>query len=110
MTTEELILGHFDRALTPQEEKLLQQRLSASPEARAMYEQHRNLDGYLSNDAMSLAPSAHLDEMTLAAALSAVPELISGGSSAWFSGKIVATLAAVIVGGASIALLTTSGS
>jgi hypothetical protein len=111
MTTQELILGHFERALTPAEEQLLQQQLSTSPEARAMYEKHRNLDGYLNNDAMALAPSSRLDELTLAAALSVVPEVIAGGSAAWFmSGKMIATVAAVVVGGASVALFTTSGS
>lgn len=109
MTTEELILGHFDRALTPEQEKLLQERLSASPEARTMFEQHRHLDSYLSTDAMALAPSASLDEATIAAALSVIPEAIGSGSATWFSGKIVATISAVIIGGASIALFSTSG-
>jgi hypothetical protein len=110
MSTQELILGHFERALTPEQEKLLQQQLSASPEARAMYEKHRNLEGYLNNDAAALAPSSRLDEITIAAALSVMPEVIAGGTAAWFSGKMIATVAAVVVGGASVALFTTSGS
>jgi hypothetical protein len=49
--------------------------------------------------------------MTLAAALGVIPEAVAGGSAAaWLSGKVIATVAAVIIGGTSIALLTTSGS
>lgn len=99
MTTEELILGHFEKSLTLEQERMLQSRLSDSPEARAMFDQHRNLDGMLNSDATVLAPSSRLNETVLAAALATVPEVIGGGSLAWLSGKVAATISAVVIGG-----------
>jgi hypothetical protein len=99
MTTEELILGHFEKSLTLEQERMLQSRLSDSPEARAMFDQHRNLDGMLNSDATVLAPSSRLNETVIAAALATVPEVIGGGSLAWLSGKVAATISAVVIGG-----------
>ncbi|MDB5036031.1 MAG: hypothetical protein JWQ98_3272 [Chlorobi bacterium] len=110
MTTEELILGHFDKALTPDEESRLQKTLSGSPEARALYDQHAALQQLLASDVAGLAPSAGLDKLAIAGALGAVPEAIGGGAAGWLGGKMVAGIAAVLVGGASIAMLVNSGS
>ncbi|MEO5930305.1 MAG: hypothetical protein ABIR47_10275 [Candidatus Kapaibacterium sp.] len=111
MTTEELILGHFDKALTPDDESRLQRTLSGSPEARGLYDQHAALQQLLASDVAALAPSAGLDKLAIAGALGAVPEAVGGGGAAgWLGGKMVAGIAAVLVGGASIAMLVTSGS
>jgi hypothetical protein len=111
MTTEELILGHFDKALTPDDESRLQRTLSGSPEARSLYDQHAALQQLLASDVAALAPSARLDKLAIAGALGALPEAVGGGGAAgWLGGKMVAGIAAILVVGASIAMLVNSGS
>lgn len=109
MTTEDLILGHFDGTLTPQEESRLQAEMSASPAARSLYEQHRSLHMMLSSDAASLVPSARLDKSVVTAALGAVPETIGGGALSWLTTKVAVGISAVVVGGLSIVMLSDSG-
>lgn len=110
MTTEDLILGHFDGTLTPQEESRLQAEMSASPAARSLYEQHRSLHMMLSSDAASLVPSARLDKAVVTAALGAVPETIGGGALSWLTTKVAVGISAVVAGGVSIVMLSNSGS
>ena len=111
MTTEELILGHFDESLTPVEEHQLQELLGRSPEARTLFEQHGALHRMMASDVGTLAPSSSLDDAALAAALGAVPEAIGGGAAAgWFGGKVAAAVALVAAGGISVALFSSSGS
>ncbi len=109
MTTEDLILGHFDGTLTPQEESRLQAEMSASPAARSLYEQHRSLHMMLSSDAASLVPSARLDRSVVTAALGAVPETVGGGALSWLTAKVAVGLSAVVAGGVSIVMLNNSG-
>lgn len=109
MTTEDLILGHFDGTLTPQEESRLQAEMSASPAARSLYEQHRSLHMMLSSDAASLVPSARLDKSVVTAALGAVPETIGGGALSWLTTKVAVGISAVVAGGVSIVMLNNSG-
>jgi|GEM_PF-1973543 len=108
MTTEDLILGHFDGTLSPEHEARLQTELTASSDVRSLYEQHRSLHVLLDSDAASLAPSSRLDDAVVAAALSAVPEAIGGGALSWLTAKVVG-ISTVVVGGLSIAFLVGSG-
>ncbi len=109
MTTEELILAHYDGALTSTQERSLQEMLASSPEARSLFEQHGMLQRMLVSDAGALAPSSRLDTTVIARALATAPEPISSGTSGWFSGKIAAAIAVVVAGGVSVAVLS-SGS
>jgi len=109
MTTEELILAHYDDALTSAQEKSLQELLARSPEARSLFEQHGMLQRMLVSDADVLAPSSRLDNLVIARALATAPEPISSGTAGWFSGKVAAAIAVVVAGGVSVAVLS-SGS
>lgn len=106
MTTEELILGHFDKMLTPEQETALQEALTGSAETRALYDQHSHLNALMVADAELLEPSSRLNESVVAAALVALPEVIGGGAALWFSGKFVASVAAVVIGGGSVYFAT----
>lgn len=114
MTNEDLIIGHYDKSLTSEQERMLQERISQSVETRAMYEQYGkfgNLDAALAADAAAVTPSSRLDEATVVAALSVLPEVIGGaGAFAWLSGKVAIMITAVVVGGTTIAILSNSGS
>lgn len=114
MTNEDLIIGHYDKSLTSEQERMLQERISQSVETRAMYEQYGkfgNLDAALAADAAAVAPSSRLDEATVVAALAVLPEVIGGaGAFAWLSGKVAIMITAAVVGGTTIAILSNSGS
>lgn len=110
MTTEDLILGHFDGTLSSEHEARLAAEMNTSPEVRSLFEQHKSLHAMLNADAATLAPSSRLDKAVVAAALSAVPEAIGTGAVSWFTGKVIAGISAVVVGGISVAFLVSSGS
>lgn len=110
MTTEDLILGHFDGTLSSEHEARLTTEMNTSPEARALFEQHKSLHAMLNADAATLAPSSRLDKAVVAAALGAVPEVIGTGAVSWFTGKMIAGISAVVIGGVSVAFLVGSGS
>ncbi len=106
MTSEELIIRHFEGSLSADEERALQERLSQSAETRTMYEHHGNLDAMLATDAGALAPSSRLDEATLGAALAVLPEVVGGGALSWLSGKLVAVVSAVVIGGTTLVVVS----
>jgi hypothetical protein len=110
MKAEELIIGHFDKTLTQTQEAELQQLLTASPEARSLYERHDAIESMMVSDAATLAPSEKLDEVAIGAALGLLSEVSGSGAGFWLGGKIAAAITAVAVGGISIALITSSGS
>ncbi len=114
MTNEDLIIGHYEKSLTSEQERMLQERISQSVETRAMYEQYGkfgNLDAALAADSAAVAPSSRLDEATVVAALAVLPEVIGGaGAFAWLSGKVAIMITAAEVGGTTIAILSNSGS
>ncbi len=109
MTTEDLILEYFDGALTPEQESRLRAEVNASPEARALFEHHRSLHAMFGADVASLAPSSALDSAVIAAALGTVPEAVGSGALSWLSGKVAVGISAVVIGGLSVALLSTGG-
>src|ERR1041384_2233901 len=106
MTTEELILAHYDGALTSAQEQHLQELLGRSPEAHSLFEQHGVLQRMLAGDADLLAPSSRLHASALARALATAPEPISSGAAGWFSGKVAAAIAVVVAGGVTVAVLS----
>lgn len=111
MTNEELIIGHFAHSLTASEETMLQERMRQSAEMRTMYDQHKNLESRLTADAAAIKPSSRLDEITVAAALSLIPEIVGGGGAlAWLSGKVILTVTSVIVSGVAVTYFATRGS
>ncbi|HVZ37934.1 MAG TPA: hypothetical protein VHI13_01560 [Candidatus Kapabacteria bacterium] len=110
MTTEELIVGHFEKSLTLEEERVLQERLAQSPETRTMYDQYRSLEATLGNDASAVAPSSRLDEATVAAALSLLPQAIGGGLLGLLSSKVVVGVTVAVIGGISIAIFANRNS
>ncbi len=111
MKAEELIVGHFDAALTPAQEAELQRLLSGSPEARATYDRHANIHALLLQDAASLAPSGALDEAVIGAALSTPAEIAGAGAAGMgFGAKMAAIVSNFAVGGLSFVLMSTSTS
>ena len=107
MNAEDLIIAHFDRSLTAEQEAELQQLLADSPDARALYERHEAMESMMEKDSAALAPSRELDEVVIASALGLLSGA-GGGAALWFSGKFAAAISAVAVGGLAIALVTTS--
>jgi hypothetical protein len=110
MNAEELIIGHFDKALSSSEEGQLQSLLSGSADARSLYERHEAIQTMMIGDAATLVPSAALDEAAIGAALGAASEISGGGAGAWFGSKVAAAISAVAIGTLSIALITSTGS
>lgn len=109
MTNEELIIGHFEGSLEAQQQQILEQRISESPETKAMFDHYRSINNALSADATALAPNKKLDEATLAAALGLVPHVIAGGAMSWLTAKVAVGISAVVIAGASVAYFAGSG-
>ena len=100
MTTQELFIGHFEGALSPEESLHLETILSGSAELRAQFDQHQQVHSMMVREAQETKPSDALDEATIGAALGLLGQTIGGTSIAFWSGtKIAATIGAVVVGG-----------
>jgi hypothetical protein len=109
MTTQELIVGHFEGTLTPGDETQLQQLLSSSTEARTLYDRHAGLNAMLTADAAATEPSKSLGRRALAASLLAIPESIVGSAAtAWFTIKVIGGLSAAVFGGLAVISIVTS--
>jgi len=108
MTTEELIIGHYDGTLTTEQEHLLQQTIASSAEARSLYDTHGGIHRLLAHDVAAAKPSESLNRKVVAASLLAVPELIGAGATAWVALKVVGGVSAVVFGGIAVVSLLTS--
>lgn len=109
MTTEELIIGHFDGTLSTTQESELQSVLASSPEARSLYDTHRGISNLIASDAAATEPSEKLNRRVLAASLMAIPETIAGGAAtAWFTMKVVGGISAAVFGGLAVVSIVTS--
>jgi hypothetical protein len=97
MTTEELIIGHFEGELTPASEQELARVLESSPEARALYDAHGEMSGMMVAESQTLKPTRELDETVIASALGVLAGGIGGGAL-WLTGKV----AAVLLGSAAV--------
>lgn len=101
MTTQELFIGHFEGALTPDESLHLETILAGSAELRTQFDQHQHIHSMMLREAEETKPSEALDDATIGAALGLLGQTIGGGSVAFWTGtKIAATIGTVVVGGA----------
>ena len=101
MTTQELLIGHFEGGLTPEESLHLETMLSGSAELRAQFHQHQQIHSMMQREAEETKPSDALDEATIGAALGLLGQTVGGASIAFWTGtKIAATIGTVVVGGA----------
>jgi len=105
MTTEELIIGHFEGDLDAAEAEQLRDALDASPDARALFENHESLHSLLRTDAATLVPAAPLVSRVLDAALATPSEVATKTVSRWGVTQIAAGFGALVllVGGTLIA-------
>lgn len=109
MTTEELIIGHFDGTLSTAEESDLQSMLASSTEARSLYDTHRGIHNLMASDVAATEPSEKVNRRVLAASLMALPETIAGGAAtAWFTLKVVGGISAAVFGGLAVVSIVTS--
>lgn len=109
MTTEELIIGHFEGSLTSVEATELQEVLAASPDARSLFENHEALHSILRADAASLVPAAPLASDVLETALATPVESVGGAVvGRWGFGQIAAGFGTLVllVGGTFVATRT----
>ena len=104
MTTQDLIIGHFEGTLTETQQLELDGLLKNSPEVQALYEQHGMIEEAMKEEAEELVPPFGLKEATLGAALVTAVETIGGGIAAWFTSKAAVAIGTVIVGGAAVGL------
>jgi hypothetical protein len=107
MNAEELIIAHFDRSLSPEQETALRQLLEQSPEARSLYERHETIEGMIDRESAALVPSDRLDEAVIASALGIWTQ-VAGGAGLWLTGKFAAGISALAIGGIAIAIFSTS--
>jgi hypothetical protein len=107
MNAEELIIAHFDRSLSPEQETALRQLLEQSPEARSLYERHETIEGMIDRESAALVPSDRLDEAVIASALGIWRQVAVGGGL-WLTGKFAAGISALAIGGIAIAIFSTS--
>ena len=104
MTTQDLIIGHYEETLTETQQAELDSLLENSPEAQTLFEQHGVIEESMKKESEELVPPFGLREATLGAALATAVETIGGGIAAWLSSKIAITVTTVIVGGAAVGL------
>lgn len=109
MTTEELIVGHFEGSLSADQEQDLQSMLDASAEVRSLYDTHRHINMLIVSDAQAMEPSEKLNRKVIAASLMAIPEALVGtGATAWFTVKVVGGISAAVFGGLAVVSIVTS--
>ncbi len=99
MTVQELIIGHYDKTLTPDQESELTQMLEESPQVRTMYEQHGSIHAMMEAEATTLTPSRTLRDATIGAALSLVSTTIGGSIvGGWLTGKAIGIIGLIVAG------------
>ncbi|MCB0712889.1 MAG: hypothetical protein KDD67_11220 [Ignavibacteriae bacterium] len=104
MTTQDLIIGHYEGTLTGAEQAQLESLIATSPETRTLFEQQGLIEAKLREESEELVPPFGLREATLGAALTGVASTLGGGIASWFTAKVVIGLSTVIIGGAAIGL------
>jgi hypothetical protein len=105
MTAEELIIGHYEKTLTSEQEARLASLVSSSPDVRTLYEQHGNIEALMVEEAESITTSSKLDKVVVGAALGTLVE-IAGHGAAGLSilGKVASVVGALVVAGSGIVL------
>lgn len=104
MTTQDLIIGHYEGTLTRAEQTKLDGLLASSPETRTLFEQHGVVEEKMKEESEELAPPFGLREATLGAALGTAASTIGGGIATWLTGKFVIAVSTVVIGGAAVGL------
>lgn len=104
MTTQDLIIGHYEGTLTRAEQAKLDGLLASSPETRTLFEQHGVMEEKMKEESEELAPPFGLREATLGAALGTAASTIGGGIATWITGKFVIAVSTVVIGGAAVGL------
>ncbi|HVK40269.1 MAG TPA: hypothetical protein VNA88_17190, partial [Candidatus Kapabacteria bacterium] len=79
MTAEELIIGHYEKSLTSEQESRLASMVDASPDVRTLYEQHGNIQALMIEEAETIETSSKLDKIVLGAALGTIAEIAGHG-------------------------------
>jgi hypothetical protein len=110
MNAEELIIGHFEKTLTSEQESHLAALVTSSPEVRSLYEQHGSIHGLMTEEAETIETTSKLDKVVVGAALGTLVE-IAGHGAVGFSllGKVASVVGAIAVGGAGILLYNSIG-
>lgn len=109
MTTQELIIGHFEGSLGAAESAELNRLLATSPDVKSAFDRQQRIENSLAEDAESVAAPSALRDATLAAALGTAVQTIGGGLTAFFTAKVAATVGAVLVGGIVIGTVVFDG-
>ena len=104
MTAEELIIGHYEKTLTSEQESHLASMVESSPEVRTLFEQHGNIQGLLAGEAATIETSSKLDKVVVGAALGTLVEIAGHGIGFSILGKVATIVGAVAVGGAGFVL------
>ena len=99
MTTQDLIIGHFEGTLGSAESAELERLLSSSADVRSAFERQKAIEAELVEDAERLVAPNALREATLAAALGTAVHTIGGGIGAFLTTKIAAVVGTLLVGG-----------
>lgn len=106
MTAEELIIGHYEKTLTPEQESHLAEMVAGSPDVRGLFEQHGNIHGLMLEDASAVKTSSKLDRVVLGAALGTLAEIAGHGIGFSLLGKVATVIGVVAAGGIGVMLFT----
>lgn len=101
MTLEELIIGHYEEALSPVQEKELNTIIQQDAKAKSMFEEYGKVESLMMEDVAETNTDDRLDKAVLAAAISAgAATVISGGTqtASWITGKMGMIGGAVVAG------------
>lgn len=104
MTAEELIIGHYEKSLTSEQESRLASMVDASPDVRTLYEQHGNIQALMIEEAETIETSSKLDKIVLGAALGTIAEIAGHGIGFSLLGKVASVVGVLAVGGAGFVL------
>jgi hypothetical protein len=104
MTAEELIIGHYEKTLTSEQESHLSSMIESSPDVRVLYEQHGNVHSMLVEEAAAVKPSSKLDKVVVGAALGTLVEIAGHGIGFSILGKVASIVGVLAVGGIGYAL------
>jgi hypothetical protein len=107
MNAEELIIGHYEKSLTSEQESHLAALMTSSPEVRGLYEQHGRIHGLMEEDAETVQTSSKLDKVVVGAALGTLVEIAGQGIGFSLLGKVASVIGALAVGGAGIIFYNT---
>lgn len=107
MTAEELVIGHYEKTLTSDQESQLSSMMDSSPDVRVLYEQHGNVHNLLVEEAATVRTSSKLDKVVVGAALGTLVEIAGHGIGLSILGKVASIVGVIAVGGLGYVLYDT---